>query len=235
MGMPKEGGNKPSDLGLSDFKVLSEHKGVGPRVQKTQEPKPQPPDPGLAAYSRLFKAPRGSAIFENPIQVPRPLPQNSGEQRGEAEPSPPSHAEQQDRERLGKPLPDEGEQEINSMLPSYIRRMDRFDRELISYKLVPDREFLEEMGWDNFAELSLDLSSSLPKPEDPTPKLDYRSRRESQRLSEHLTANEWEKTIVDSLEAQGSHHLIPQFTQDMQEYREAVKDIVEMWRQRGLL
>ena len=227
MGTPE---GRPHNIDVYSLNPPLAKREPGWGVKKPEVPTQQPATPshGLTKFYRREKE-RHSGVLENPIRVPRPLPRNPSEQRGEAEPAQPSHAEQQDRERLGKPPPDEGEQEINSMLPSYIRRMDRFDRELISYKLVPDREFLEEMGWDNFAELSLDLSSSLPKPEDPTPK------RESQRLSEHLTANEWEKTIVDSLEAQGSHHLIPQFTQDMQEYREAVKDIVEMWRQRGLL
>jgi hypothetical protein len=140
--------------------------------------------------------------------------QERREQRGEQQPSQPNPAE-----RLGKPPSEEaanlvnssaqdqgeprelpgdsrqnqGEQEINSILPSYIHRMDTNDRELISYKLVPDREFLEEMGWDNFAELSLDLSSSLPKPEDSTYEPDYRPRKKGQWLSERLTANEWKK------------------------------------------
>jgi hypothetical protein len=106
MGMPKEGGNKPNDLGLRDFKVLPEHKGVGPRVQKLQEPKPQPSDPGLAAHRRLLKEPRGSAVFENSLRVPRPLSRKPSEQRGEAEPFQPTPAKQEAAERLGKPPPE---------------------------------------------------------------------------------------------------------------------------------
>jgi hypothetical protein len=33
-----EGGDRPSNLGLSNFKVLLEQKGVGPRVQKPESP-----------------------------------------------------------------------------------------------------------------------------------------------------------------------------------------------------
>jgi hypothetical protein len=129
----------------------------------------------------------------------------------------------------------QGEQEINSIIPSYIRRWDSNDREGVSYKLVPDREFLEEMGWDNFAELSLDLSSLLPKPHNPLYKPDYRARKESQWLSEHSTAEEWESSTIRALEAAGSSHLVSKFKQDMQEYRKAVKATVQLWREQGLL
>ena len=254
MATPQEG-EKPQNIVPVSLRVAPEQR-LFHGVKTPEAMRQQRADPELEAYRRLLKEPRGSAVFENPIRVPRPLPRNPGEQRGEAEPFQTNPAG-----RLGKPssevvaslvnssaqdqgepreLPggsyqNQGEQDINLILPSYIRRMDRNDRELISYKLVPDREFLEEMGWDNFAELSLDLSSSLPKPEDPTYEPDYSSRKESQWLSQHLTANEWEKTIVDSLEAQGASHLAPQFKQDMGEYRKAVKSIVEMWRKSGLL
>jgi hypothetical protein len=128
-----------------------------------------------------------------------------------------------------------GEQAINAVLPSYIREMDSEDRDRISYKLVPDKEFLKEMGWDNFAELSLDLSSLLPKPQGPIITLDYETQRGNRWLSERLSANEWESSTIKELEAKGYSHQIPQFKEEMQEYRNAVKAIVRLQREQELL
>ena len=38
MSTSKEGGNKPNNLGLSDFKVLPERRGIGPRDNKSEIP-----------------------------------------------------------------------------------------------------------------------------------------------------------------------------------------------------
>lgn len=196
--------------------VVAEHLKDLQRQAFRGEPQPFHPNPAELnkANEQLGQQPLGLSpeayvVFPGELASPR---------------SPPENPENQ------------GEQEVNSMLPSYIRRWDSSDRELVSYKLVPDKELLKEMGWDNFAELVLDLSSYFPKPEDPAlTKDDYKTRREEQWLSDRLTADEWEKTIVDNLEGLGSRHLIPQFKQDMQEYRKAVKAIVRMWRESRLL
>jgi hypothetical protein len=229
-----EGGDKPHNQRLSEFKVLPEQKGVGPRVQKPEEPKQQLSDAELAAKQLLGKH-WGATVFEGPFRVPRPFPSMPSEQRGEAKPFQPISAEQQAAERLGKPPPESAEQEIEAILPSYIREMDSDDREGISYNLVPEKELLKEMGWDNFAEYSLDLSSLLPKPEGPIITLDYETRMGNRLLSERLTANEWESTTIKELEAKGYNHRIPKFKEEMQEYRKAVKATVEAWRNRGLL
>jgi hypothetical protein len=212
---------KPRNIDVGSLKPGLEKREPGWSVKKADEQKQQPSTPDLNVYAQFHRdsGRRRSGVLENPTGVPRPLARNRSEQRGKQEAS----------------QPNPGEQEINSILPSYVRRLERNDRELISYKLVSDREFLEEMGWDNFAELGLDLSSLLPKPQDPTYESDYRTQRDSQWLSERLTANEWEQTIVDSLEERGSSYLAPQFKQDMEEYRKAVKAIVAVWRERGLL
>jgi hypothetical protein len=130
-----EGGDKPSNQGLSDFKVLPEQKGVGPRVQKSEEPKQQASTPDLSlserfqrererrrsgiaggeahneTYRRLQeyfeREPRGSIVFDGPLRDPRPLPQKPSEQSGEAEPFQPNPAELQAAERLGKLPPEE--------------------------------------------------------------------------------------------------------------------------------
>jgi hypothetical protein len=68
------GGEKPGNHGLSDFKVLTEQRGVGPRVGRPEAPQQQPTDPELEAYRQLQREPRGSTIFVGPLRVPRPLP-----------------------------------------------------------------------------------------------------------------------------------------------------------------
>lgn len=116
---------------MSEFKVVHERQGVGPRIPKPEMPKQQPSTPDRTLYERLQRGrsrsgiaggeahnetyrrlqefferePRGSTVFEGPLRVPRPLPQNPGEHRGETEPFQPNPAEQQAKERLGKPPP----------------------------------------------------------------------------------------------------------------------------------
>jgi hypothetical protein len=124
MGMPEVTGDKPQNHGLSDFKKLPEQRGVGPRVQKPEELKQQPADPELKAYRQLQREPRGSTIFVSPLRVPRPLPQNLGEQReegvrGEVQQEPASHQEhpvgnldefrQLARQALNRDFPDQAD------------------------------------------------------------------------------------------------------------------------------
>lgn len=58
MRISKEGGDRPANQGLSDFKVLPDQKGVGPWVQKPEEPKQQPTDPDRTLSER-FQRERG--------------------------------------------------------------------------------------------------------------------------------------------------------------------------------
>jgi hypothetical protein len=45
----------------------------------------------------------------------------------------------------------------------------------------------------------------------------------------------WEEEVLFALDVAEDRHLIPEFKRDMQEYRRAVKDIVQLWRDKGLL
>jgi hypothetical protein len=89
------GGDKPQNHGLSDFKVLPEKQGVGPLAKKPEEPEQQLSEADLEVYKQLMGNRWGSTVFENPIRVPRPLPQNPGEQRGERESFQPNPGEHQ--------------------------------------------------------------------------------------------------------------------------------------------
>jgi hypothetical protein len=93
---PEAGGEKPQNHGLSNFTALPEQRGVGPRAKKPEETQQQTSDPELEAFRQLQKEPRGSTIFVDPLRVPRPLPQNPGEQRGGAAPSQPTPVERQE-------------------------------------------------------------------------------------------------------------------------------------------
>jgi hypothetical protein len=86
------------------------------------------------------------------------------------------------------------------------------------------------------AEVLLDFSGYLEKPDDPgiAPD-DYEAQFYSFRSARDLGARSWEHETIKNLEADGREDLIPQFKQDMQEYRKAVKGIVAVWRKRGLL
>jgi hypothetical protein len=87
-----EGGN-PYNIDPNTLRLAPEQSRFH-GVKKPEEAKQQPSDPELEAYRQLQREPRGSTIFVGPIRVPRPLPQNPGEQRGEAEPSQPNPEEQ---------------------------------------------------------------------------------------------------------------------------------------------
>ena len=55
MGIPIEGGDKPGNQGLSEFKVLRDRQGLGPRIQKPEEPKQQAFTPGPTLYERFHR------------------------------------------------------------------------------------------------------------------------------------------------------------------------------------
>jgi hypothetical protein len=165
----------------------------------------------------------------------------SGAQKEQRQPSQPNRREQQATERLEKSSPQSGEQEIEALLPSYF---DYDDRQRVSMRFDPDRDpgtepgdrLPESHGWDNLAEVLLDFSGFLSKPEDPTIHPDdYEGKLRSYRVAMLLGARGWEKETVKNLEAQGREDLIPQFQKDMQEYRKAAKGIITVWRKRGLL
>jgi hypothetical protein len=88
---------------------------AGSGIQKPEEPNLQPSDAKRDIYERFHGRRRRSGVLgghnwnlpENPIRVQQSLPQNPGEQRGEAEQSPFNPADQQAAERLGKPPPEE--------------------------------------------------------------------------------------------------------------------------------
>jgi hypothetical protein len=81
-----EGGDKPGNQGLSSFKVLREQHGVGPRVQKTDEPKQQPADADRTLYERFHGGRRrsgvagGEAHTRNMERLRRALERNDKEQ-----------------------------------------------------------------------------------------------------------------------------------------------------------
>ena len=106
MGSPEVTGNKPQNHGLSEFKILTEKRGVGPRVQKPGEPKQQPSDPNREAFERFFRrGPMKPAVLEgipprrHNRESNQPRPQNLGEQRGLSEQSQSSPPEQQTPQR----------------------------------------------------------------------------------------------------------------------------------------
>jgi hypothetical protein len=106
MSTPKEGGASANIVPISLRRAPEQGRFHG--VKTPEAMRQQRADTELEAYRRLLKEPRGSAVFENPIRVPRPSwPKNPGERRGQPESSKSSPAEQQAAERLGKPPPQE--------------------------------------------------------------------------------------------------------------------------------
>jgi hypothetical protein len=76
---PETGGGASQNQGLSEFKVLPEQKGVGPRVQKPEEPKQQPADSRWESYDRFFRrGPMKPAVFEG-LPSTRPSRQSKDE------------------------------------------------------------------------------------------------------------------------------------------------------------
>jgi hypothetical protein len=68
-------------------------------VKTPETMKQQASDAALEAAKELLGKRWGATVFENPIRVPRPLPQKPGEQRGEGEPFQPNPAELQTPQR----------------------------------------------------------------------------------------------------------------------------------------
>jgi DNA-binding XRE family transcriptional regulator len=161
---PETGGGTPQNQGLSEFKVLPEQKGVGPHVQKPEEPKQQQNNAEIEVYKQLRGKRWGSTVFENPIRVPRPLPQNPGEHRGETEPFQPNPADQQARERLGKPPPkrrgrpekplertDTGELPLGSLIRKYRAE-----------KGMPMKELAAQVGYHHHSLSRIETNAKNP-------------------------------------------------------------------------
>jgi hypothetical protein len=62
MGTPEARGDKPQNHGLSDFKVLPEQRGVGPRAKKSEELKQQPSNPYHELAEHLKRNRRSGVI-----------------------------------------------------------------------------------------------------------------------------------------------------------------------------
>jgi hypothetical protein len=134
--------------------------------------------------------------------------------------------------QLSNPTERQPNQGSNIILPSYLDNdlREHFRRE------IPNKEFLQEQGWDSFAEYALDISGYLPKPENPSiPPGDIDAFDKDALLSESMTVNDWEEMVVNTLEAEGAGHLILQFKEQIVEYRQWVKATVDAWRESGLL
>jgi hypothetical protein len=119
-------------------------------------------------------------------------------------------------------------------MPPYLDNHHRF---LFSRRFNPEEKSVpEHHGWDSLAELFMDFSGFLDKPDNPTiDPTDLYALGNSRQVARDLGARGWENYTVSNLEAVGREDLIPQFKQDMQAYRKAVKGVVALWRKRGLL
>jgi hypothetical protein len=144
-------------------------------------------------------------------------------------------------EALGKSPPAGSRQEIEAIAPSYLDDRARF---VFSLRLNPDRKpgtdpgdrLPEYHGWDGLAEVMVDFSGFVPKPDNPSiPYEDIEGRIRNDRIANNSSARRWEDHTVRCLEETGRADLIPQFKQNMQEYQKAVKAVVAVWRKRGLL
>jgi hypothetical protein len=129
------------------------------------------------------------------------------------------------------PTERQSNQERNILLPSYL---DRIDRRSASEWIQPKKEVLH--GWDNFAELAFDMANLLPKPDNVAlfPN-EIEAQDYENEVGKHLPADEWEASVIGLIEHRGLGFKIPQFKEDMQEYRTKVKEIVQLWRVNGLL
>lgn len=141
------------------------------------------------------------------------------------------------RRDVPPPAPGTGEkqknQEPKAILPSYYN--DIF-READSQWLHPkkDKELLK--GWDSFAEYAFDMADIIAKPNRPNiPKDDIEALDEDTQIAHGMTADEWEEDVLFGLDVAEDRHLIPEFKRHMQEYRKAIKGIVQLWRENGLL
>jgi hypothetical protein len=124
-------------------------------------------------------------------------------------------------------------QESKLKLPSYLTD---YAREILTERFTHHtKESLEGTGWDSFAELVFDGANILPKPNRPNiPPDDLDAIDEEDKL-QHMDANDWEERAIDLLRQDEDMHLIPDFKRDMQEYRDSVKSIVQLWKEKGLL
>jgi hypothetical protein len=130
-----------------------------------------------------------------------------------------------------KPVPEnQGNKESNSILPSYLSGSYR---EAGSRWLRPNKELLN--GWDSVAEYAFDVANIIRKPYMPSIPMEDVEARQDEEWGMHMPADTWEELTVANLEGDEFGHLIPQFKQDMQEYRKAVKATVQLWRENGLL
>jgi hypothetical protein len=101
MSTPKESG-EPQNIVPSSLRFAPEQgrfHGVKTPEAMRQQASDASREAGRAAAKELLGERWGATVFENPIRVPRPLPQKPGEQRGEREPRQPNPAEQQASER----------------------------------------------------------------------------------------------------------------------------------------
>jgi hypothetical protein len=100
--MPKEG-EKPQNIVPITLRVAPEQ-GRFHGVKTPEAMRQQRADEAREAAKQLLGKHWGATVFENPIRVPRPLPKNPGEQRGEAAPAKPTPVEQRgnpQREQTG--------------------------------------------------------------------------------------------------------------------------------------
>jgi hypothetical protein len=134
-------------------------------------------------------------------------------------------------EHLGSLTERPSHQKSRIILPEYL---DRIDRRSAAEWTQPKKELLH--GWDNFAELAFDMANLLHKPDNPAiPAHDIDARDHADLVGKHLPADEWETMAIGLLEHRGLGFKIPQFKEDMQEYRKSLKAIVQLWRDGGLL
>jgi len=105
-----------------------------------------------------------------------------------------------------------------------------------TWDLERTQHIIKETGWNDLAEVLLDSANWLPKPNDPSiPRNDIEALDEDGLLSQSMDADDWEETIVNTLEDGGRRYLVPQFKQQMEDYRKKVKSTVQLWREGGLL
>jgi hypothetical protein len=125
-------------------------------------------------------------------------------------------------------------QEPKVILPSYLNDILREGAE--SRWLEPKKDKKVLKGWDSLAEYAFDMADVFPKPNTPNiPKDDIDAIDEDNLNAHGMTADQWEQEVLSVLNANEDRHLIPEFQRHMQEYRRAVKAIVQLWRENGLL
>jgi hypothetical protein len=178
-------------------------------------------------------SPEGNSPHHLDLRSLKPLPQKrevgSGVKRLASHPEG-EHA-------VSSHAPNAGERQENQehklILPSYLpRRAHEILKERFTHHT---KESLEGTGWDSFAELVFDRANILPKPDKPNIPPDDLDTLDEEGKLKHFSANTWEERAIDHLIQDEDMHLIPDFKRQMQEYRESVKSIVHLWREKGLL